>query len=342
MVGETLTNEMTKIFRVLKYLLFASYTGFTVAYATERNLIEYTKEITVQTRALVEAIPASLSFRSSNVVTEYSNDGTERKRDALEGFAREGSLIYAQAGEKYRIEDRTATGLHAINRQSVITFDGDSYQRWRIGDDELYLDSDVSFSYRPREYFLRWANPMLLTWEFVSSSLKQDDMSNLEIWEIQNSAKFGAWVEGLKVSGSVQEKFGKQCLIAEIAGGKEAITHEELFYRVFFSLEDNYFPVAWERISKSGRRIFSFHVLKTGVARNVNGEDVVYPLESQEMFFGGTAAIPSRDAPVWSMMYKISDFDLNPTFEESHFEIDPSVAGRIFDVQNKVFIDIPK
>jgi hypothetical protein len=167
----------------------------------------------------------------------------------------------------------------------------------------------------------RWANPLLLPWEFLSKPLQQGDFNDLGIWELKEPDTLKALAGRIKsVTFEVDEK-GRKLVVVEVAAGVEGYTLLESVYRVRFLQEKQMFPISWERLSRDGHLILRYVVDELAETKTAEGKSIVYGKVARRQYFGGTKERPFQSHPYWEIAYKIDRLDSNARFEKEDFEL---------------------
>ena len=285
-------------------------------------------------------LPQTFQFSSLLEYRQFDAAGAPVKEYPF-GYLTTGDYSYLQDGFRYYITDHSQIANNAARNRSIIAYDGHLYQRLRLGDQQLYIQHNVAFDQRPSEYFLRYANPLLLAWEFASSQVAKNDFgADLGVWELRSKTLAETLIPRIRKVDVENGRDGQE-IVAEIAAGSEAITKQPSVYRVHFLPARGMFPVMWERYDENGRLIFRYAVEQLGQVTDANGQPLLVPVASKREFFGGVPARPSRDLPYWQIAYKITNIDMAPKVEDEDFTIDPALAKTIYDSDQHVLIDVP-
>jgi hypothetical protein len=281
------------------------------AYFSEIRSIQYS----VQRTALIEE---SLALEA----------GTESKSDGL----------FLYDGTKYRIENRLGIGKWArLNR--IITNDGFSYRVYHYHFDRLVIQDLTKNPHRDSEFPLRYSNPFIMPFEFLSHALLDDDLNEFSLGELKGITSSKGLLSRLI---SITENKERKLVVAEFRASDEIRTSLPSRYRVYFSIDHNFFPVRWERIADNGRIIFDYSITKLGVFKTDTNPPLFYPEEARWAYFGGHHGQEIQSQPFTLADFSINIISLNRPIDEDMFTIDPMIGSTIWDKNSGALISVPR
>jgi len=259
------------------------------------------------------------------------------EKDAPRGKA---SILLS--GEKYRIVDTLDISAEGYKNHNVVAYDGETYQRLRNRDLELYLKKLSPSEQRPSEYFLRYVDAFLNPFEFLSNSIFESDATRLEISQMlqQDTWKnLQSRLSDLEI-GSAD---GKTTMTMTLKGGVEWWTQRETIYRVTFDTSNGMYPIKWERRSEDGNLIYQYVVDKLASVSDDSGSSILVPIVATKSFYGGISKFPFQSDPLLVQRILITNFKNNVTINDDEiFSIDPTLARTVYDANNGVQLKVPR
>lgn len=277
-----------------------------------------------------------LSFTVEKIVTKSAVNAEDHS-----GSLPKGRIALLFDGNRYRIDDKSGFGSAGEKNNTLVAFDGETYQRLLYGDLRLYIRKLKPGEPKPSEYFFRFVNPMLMPFEFLSPRLATSDLNDFELSELQDPHIWDQ-LKSRIVAASLQTADGGKKLIIDFSASREALTQKKSLYRVTFDPQRGMYPVEWERIDKDGNVIYKYEIEKLGSTRDPTGRTLLVPWIATKAFYGGTPRFPSQAQPISVAQYTIQNFQLNPTtVDQEEFTIDPGLARSIEDSNAQVVITVP-
>jgi hypothetical protein len=135
----------------------------------------------------------------------------------------------------------------------------------------------------------------------------------------------------------VREILGKKVVVAEIDSGIDFYTQTESRALVYFSIPDGFYPIGWDLIRIKGQSlIMAYRVEEIGT---VDVEKAVwqYPQKAIRSYYEDGKLSPTSVASI-----TIDEIKVNQKLPEGRFSIDPSCAARVYDLDTKAYIEVPK
>ena len=145
---------------------------------------------------------------------------------------------------------------------------------------------------------------------------------------------------------------GHPCILVKVANGFNRILNQDVDYEVFFSLDNNLYPIAWRALSKDdGQVLISYWVTHFDTI-DINGAKSVfrYPSKSVYRYEQGLAKAGYKYPPNVSpdsvsfsndRADNVSAVEINHLRDED-FSMDPTMVSNIVDLDTNVGIVVPK
>ena len=279
-------------------------------YLTGINSLEYT---VTKTDKIIDSKPAS------SVDDSKPNDG-----------------FFAYDGGNYRIENRLGTGAWAQwNR--IVAMNGHQYQVLHYDIGRLYIQELSVDPKIPSEFPLRYANPFLEPFEFLSGQLFANDFSEFKLSEVALPSNIALLARRVLTIHRDEHQ-----IIVDFKASIEARTQLPSFYRVTFSIDNEYYPINWQRVSEDGRILTEYSIVRLDHFVGHDGKTIVYPGAMLISYFGCGKDKSVSQAPVIQTEYTLHFVSVNKHIDDDVFTIDPTLAETIYDNQTKTLISVPK
>jgi hypothetical protein len=132
---------------------------------------------------------------------------------------------------------------------------------------------------------------------------------------------------------------GRICAVGEIEAGEDTWTGKEIIYRFYCDQALNYYPVAWDKLTKDGKLMTQYRITSIGTQSLLPGNSKIY--YSQK---ASTTYFDLKDGrQTFSYETIITSLNLfkNECQDLDVFMIDPSLEKNIYDEDNQAIIRVP-
>lgn len=224
-------------------------------------------------------------------------------------------ISYFRNGNRYRVERNdlepsTVAGEPVSTPYHVWTYDGELYRMFNEENKTLKLTDGRGAAGS--------ADPISVPFDWVAhlncESPFRENLVSSKIWEVI--------FENARVRGQARCR-GKECVVLEF---KQACTNPVASFRVYFLIEERYFPVRCERWLENGQDYDSFSEVVDYKRHVIGDQQFVIPLLHR--YEQGTDYAMETKIDLESVV-------LNEPVEDEMFTIDPSLAKSVYTVRAK-------
>lgn len=319
--------------------------SITIAFSAVQNI--YTAELTPEQRDFAGSVAktlqeyfssiSSLSFRST--VERWQNDKLASPQSLL--GPQKGSFDFVFWKGKFRIDDRMGMGPEGEETRSLMTFDGQTYQRLHYVKGMLYIRTFNPEEPPPAEIFLNYTNFFFQAFEFLSEDLVEDKVNEFKISEFASDDCYKRLIDRI-LTVELPKAPGDDGIV-EFRGGRDRMSGIATTYRVRFSSKNGLLPSGWQRLDAERRPVVDLTIQEFGTVTDQAGQMFAYPKSLVMSGYVKKVVVPVEDGPVFKFNVKIKDFLVNqePT-EDDEFTIDPAQANYIWDGNHSKRIKVPR
>jgi hypothetical protein len=233
-------------------------------------------------------------------------------------------------GERFRYDSETNDKNGTLSHQ-LENFDGSSYQLNKGG---YFTTSTKPFL---RDIVLCEGHYLFLPFLFLQSGYNATAFPQLSYAQLTASKDWEAAVADLRREGGLQEvTIGNDAYLkaTHVGACVEKITKETCSFDVYFSKKFGGYPMRWERKSKTGEIISTYEVESLAFTKPTTGNAIPYPKTAVLKHF-------SNQKLTYTTRCQIKDISLREISDDD-ITLDPIGADTIRDIDNNVFIAVPK
>jgi hypothetical protein len=258
------------------------------------------------------------------------------------GFER---LAWKEMGNKYLFDYENSNLINKTDDRLISSYDGQQAARFVPEMDKLFIQKKP-FT-KDMEFISSFCTP-LGAFEFISTS---NDIVSLRA--LKSAETFPALA--LRAALDPQKNrtwFGHPCIAVKITDVYDRWDKQDVNCIVYFASDMGFYPIAWEMYNKAGEPMLSFFITKFATVPIDKDAKVLLPFPESAILRNEAMAkmviLPDNVAPE-SIYLTGVDEKLNFTLpkingltEDGDFQIDPSMAGAIEELDTGTLITIPK
>lgn len=251
-----------------------------------------------------------------------------------------GKLTWMVDGVQYYVDDQLVKSIDGDSVRQIIAFDGNARHYFNSTERTLSIQSVSSDEASGTYMYLYERLPLLMVFDWLTKP------ENDRVHVLTSLARMKKELASDDVISRVIKtewiKWADQpATKISIRGGVDLQSGTETIYVLFVSAA-NPIPLGWQRYTNDWELVRDLWVSETSQIETAKGSFFVYPSRIRTGFYGGNSKWPFQKWPVTSMEWTFNVKTINKSLEESIFQLDPSIADRIFDVTNKIVIPMPK